>query len=406
MELTEKVSRHNYLAFLWHSIFLALAKNFMDVDTVIPAMLVESGGRAVHIGLITTIMLGGASFTQLFFAPILSNREFKKPAILLGINGRILSLLGLALLMLYSPRLSVAITLMLIFVLITLFSLGGAYAGICYTDILGKSIRESTRKSFFSIRQVIMGGGAFISAILVSRVLVVWEYPQNYAYMLLIGFLALLVASLGFWRLQEALPSRLAINSSRHFLRVARTELTGNPRLKYFLGFVNTQGISIAFLPFVILYAKETFQTAAADTGRFLIFKVAGGVLLSLLIFLLARNVKYRFLLYGNTVLALALPLLVLAAGNTLLLNLTFFLGGVVVSVYAISMNGVLLEISGNDNRTLYSGIAGAGNVIPALFPMVGGWLIGAYGFLPFFVLYFLILLASLFFIHRLNCLR
>ena len=41
MELTSKVSKYNYLAFLWHSIFLTLAKNFMDVDSVIPVMLVE-----------------------------------------------------------------------------------------------------------------------------------------------------------------------------------------------------------------------------------------------------------------------------------------------------------------------------------------------------------------------------
>ncbi len=404
MELTPKISRHNYQAFLWHSIFLALAKNFMDVDTVIPAMLVEAGGEAVHIGLITAIMLGGSSFTQLFFAPVLSNYPYKKRSLLLGINGRILSLLGLFLLMFYSRQLGVAFTLVLIFLLITLFSLGGAFAGICYTDILGKSIREDTRKSFFSIREVIMGAGAFASALLVREVLTIWDYPLNYAYMLLIGFLALLIASLGFWRLWEVAPSGMTIKSSRHFLQVAREELARNPRLKYFLGFVNTQGISIAFLPFVILYGKEFFQTGAADTGRFLIFKVIGGVVVSGLVFLAARKLKYRYLLYGNTVLAAALPWLVLLAGRSGQLELVFLLGGVVISVYIITMNGVLLEISGNENRTLYSGIAGAGNLIPAFFPMLGGWLIATTGFLPFFGLYVLILLAALFFIYKIDC--
>lgn len=76
------------------------------------------------------------------------------------------------------------------------------------------------------------------------------------------------------------------------------------------------------------------------------------------------------------------------------------------VSIHTISMNGVLLEISGNQNRPLYSGIAGAGNIIPALFPMLGGWLIETSGFLPFFALYILILLAAFFFIHKIDCLR
>ena len=73
MKLTSDLSWHNYYAFIWHTSFLALAMNFMDVDTVIPAMLVEAGGNGLHIGLMTAIMFGGSSFTQLIFAPFISN---------------------------------------------------------------------------------------------------------------------------------------------------------------------------------------------------------------------------------------------------------------------------------------------------------------------------------------------
>ena len=69
MTVPRTISTHNFYAFLWHAGFLALAQNFMDVDTVIPAMLVESGGKAIHVGIMTAIMLGGSSFTQLIIAP-------------------------------------------------------------------------------------------------------------------------------------------------------------------------------------------------------------------------------------------------------------------------------------------------------------------------------------------------
>jgi len=78
MTLPRNISNHNFYAFLWHAGFLAFAQNFMDVDTIIPAMLIESGGGAVHIGIMTAIMMGGSSFTQLFFAPYISNKSFKK----------------------------------------------------------------------------------------------------------------------------------------------------------------------------------------------------------------------------------------------------------------------------------------------------------------------------------------
>ncbi|HNS17845.1 MAG TPA: hypothetical protein PKI34_08495 [Bacteroidales bacterium] len=92
MTASRNTSTHNFYAFLWRARFLGLAQNFMDVDTVIPAMLVESGGKAFHVGIMTANMLDGSSFTQLFFAPYISNKPFKKKFLLLGINSRILSL--------------------------------------------------------------------------------------------------------------------------------------------------------------------------------------------------------------------------------------------------------------------------------------------------------------------------
>ena len=78
MELSEQNSKKNFKAFLWHSAFLALASNFMDVDTIIPSMLIKAGGNSIHLGILTAIMLGGSSLFQLVFAGYLSNYSLKK----------------------------------------------------------------------------------------------------------------------------------------------------------------------------------------------------------------------------------------------------------------------------------------------------------------------------------------
>ncbi len=140
--------KHNFHALLWHSGFLAFAQNFMDVNTVVPTMLVDAGGNAVHIGIMTAIMLGGASLTQLFFAPFISNFPYKKWSLLLGINSRILSLAGLGFILLFSSRLPENFIIGLIFLLLSIFSLGGAFANVSYTDILGKSLELNFRKPF------------------------------------------------------------------------------------------------------------------------------------------------------------------------------------------------------------------------------------------------------------------
>jgi hypothetical protein len=77
-QLTKSISQNNFYAYLWHAVFLALAQNFMDVDTIVPSMLIDAGGNSFHIGLLTAIMLGGSSFMQIAFSPYLNNKPQKR----------------------------------------------------------------------------------------------------------------------------------------------------------------------------------------------------------------------------------------------------------------------------------------------------------------------------------------
>jgi len=404
MTLTPKISKRNFYSLLWHAAFLALSRPFMDTDTVIPSMLVDAGGTAVQIGIMTAIMLGGSSITQLIFAPFISNYHYKRGFLLLGINMRILALLGMGLMLYFSALLQPGLIIWLIFLLISIFSLSGAFANVSYMDIFGKSVLPELRKPFFSLRQAINGVILFMAALAAKRVLTTMDYPRNYAIMYFVAFGALLMASLGFWHLREVVPSKLTVRSPRHFLELIKVEIKQNPKLKYFLGFINTMGISITLLPFIILYGKQIYHTQSATTGWFLLVKIIGSVLTALVLFLLAGKYKYRSLLYGGATLAFLLPLLMLLPFQIPSLAVIFFMGGIVYTAYSISMNGVLLEISGTKNRTLYTGIAGAGSILPTLFPLAGGWIIKHFGFLPFFALFMLLVLSSLFFIYKLNC--
>jgi MFS family permease len=404
MTLPRNISNYNFYAFLWHAGFLAFAQNFMDVDTVIPAMLIESGGGAIHIGIMTAIMMGGSSFTQLFFAPYISNKPFKKKFLLMGINSRIISLFALGLILFYLNAHQSNQILWLIFLFITIFSIGGAFSNISYVDILGKSVNEDKRKTFFSARQIIAGSIVLISAVLAKRVLTSFGYPVNFATMFFIGASLLLIASGGFWKVKEQTPSAMEINGFKGFMQLLKSELSENKKLAYFLGFINTQGIIISFLPFVMFYAKETLNTQSADTGNFLLFKVIGVVSVSLLVFFIAKKIKYNSLLYFNVGLSLVLILTTLFISDEHSLRYLFVMGGVVFALYSITMNGLLLEVSGKENRAIYTGFAGAGNILPALFPLAGGWIIGQWGFTVFFIMFLLIVLSSVFFIRKIDC--
>lgn len=404
MELNKQISKRNYYSFLWHAAFLALAKNFMDVDIIIPAMMVDAGGSSLQVGILTAIMLGGGKFAQLFFATFLNNRSSKKCYLLGAINIRVFALAGMALLFYFSSHVNDSFIVWSIFILISLFSISGAFANINYTDILGKSVLQGKRKSFFSIKQVISSIIVFLSVFLARRVLIAYGYPTNYATLFFIATVLLGIASLGFWKIKEIPASNFKIKGLVKFIQIIIHEIRLNKKLKNYVLLINTQGVSLVLMPFLILYAKKNLSAGSQDIGNFLLLKVIGGVLAGSILFYYSKKVKYQYMLYVTSIIAILIPLSILMLPGSILFPYIFLAGGIVFAIHTISTEGILLEVTNNENRALYAGLSGAGNILPVVFPLLSGWIIIEFGFRLFFISFMLIIFLSFYFIYKLDC--
>jgi len=405
MSVEKQVSARNYKAFIWHGLFLALASNFMDVNTVIPSMLIKVGANSVHLGFLTAIMIGGASFMQLIFSALLSNASFKKIWLLTGINIRIVMLLLMALLFNLSPTLSSYFIFISIYVLITIFAFSGAFANVSYIDIIGKTINSQKRKHFFSLKQIINSFGVLTSAILASRVIKSFSYPSNYFYMFLIAGILLLVASMGFYAIYEKTPSGSKPKSLKSFFKSMPKEIKNNSNLKYYLFIINTLGIGVSLIPFIILLAKEGIGLSFDKVGNFIIYQTVGMIIGSLTLYLLAKRFKYKTVLLFDLFLGASIPIIALLLRNNVnLFDYIFILTGIFASTYKVSVNGMLIEISNTENRTLYAGISGAGNIIPMIFPIIMGLFIKFLGYEIVFSSITILILSSIYAIRKLNC--
>ena len=407
MELSEHNSRSNVHSFLWHAVFLALASNFMDIDTIIPSMLIKAGGTAFHLGLLTAIMLGGTRIFQLIFASRLSAKVHKKPFLISAINLRVITLIILSFVFYKSSSLSNNMIIWLIFILITIFALSGSYASILYNDIFGKSILQSSRKQFFSVKQTINSIGIFASAIIVRELIRRVGYPHNYSLLFLFASILLFTASLGFWRIKE-IPSKIENKSSLwDFIKMIPKEIKKNSNLKNYLLMINSLGLGISVLPFLILFAKDNFELSYKLIGNFLLFRTIGMVTASLIFYKISHKLNYRKLLIYNLFLGASLPIIALLLNNEpFLYQFLFILSGMFVAMYRIGDAGVLMEISTNENRVLYTGISGAGTILTTMFPLVAGFLITAVGYSWVFISISVLVLISFFFVRRLDCRR
>jgi len=404
MQLTTQISKNNYYSFLWHASFLALAQNFMDINTIIPAMVIDTGGKAIHVGILTAILIGGGKVTQLFFAPSLSNKQFKKRYLLTGINIRILTLIGMALLFILSPTLNYLLIITSIFLLITLFSISGGFANICYTDILGKSVVSEKRKRFFSFKEIAASIGLLISAYAVRQLLIRYSYPENYTILFIIAAMLLTLASLGFWKIHEVAADHIHISHLKDYFNSTKKEFKKNKRLKYYLLLINTQGVTLALMPFLILYAKNTFDASNIAIGNYLFLKVVGGVIAGSVMVYLSQKIKYRHSLYIVSLLSIVILASLLIFPGSLLFPTLFLIAGLIYTLHRIAIGGVLLEVTTDKNRALYTGLTGAGNILPTLFPLVGGGIIHQFGFNAFFITFIIILILSFYYIIKLDC--
>jgi MFS family permease len=405
MLISEKRSKINYYSFLWHAVFLALASNFMDVDTIIPSMLLKAGGNSVHLGFLTAIMLGGASIFQLLFAPLLSKSPTKKTHMLIGINLRIISLFAMALMFIYSQQLSSGLIIFLIFIIISVFSLSGSYANVAYIDVIGKSIKQEVRKRFFSVKQVITSIGILLSAFIVRQLIKKYDYPLNYTILSFLAGALLLIASFGFWNIKEPFSSNNIKKSIIDFFKIIPEEIKKNPYLKHYLIIINTAGLGIGFTPFLILLAKSNFGVSASFIGNVLVLKVVGMLLAGSVLYKFSKKFSYRQILTFNIILGFIIPILaLLLQKDEFYFQFIFILTGIFVSIMKISNSGILLEISNNENRTIYAGIAGAGKIFSTIFPLLSGILIYYLGFTLVFISISLLIIISIFSVKKLNC--
>jgi len=379
------------------------------VNTIIPAVLMSVGGTEVHLGFLTAIMISGSRVPQIFFGQMLSKTARKKPPLLAGIYVRVGSLAVLALVVQQSAVLTPGTVIVLIFVLISIFSLSGAFAGVAYTDMLGKSILQEDRKRFFVTRQTITSIGILFSAIIARKLLMLYPVPVNYSILFYGASGLLLIATAGFWVLREqvatpAAPRKSATDKGAKEGIIAAIKADQN--LLYYLLVSNTASISVVIIPFYIALAKASFHLTSQAVGNYLVLQILGMIVSNAVWIKIINTTKtYKSILYVSLGLNMALPVYALVAVQHQIAFLAVFvLAGFSLTAYEIVMSGILVEISTDENRALYTGISGTGSLLPVVFPVLGGLFIARIGYLPVFLTSVLLMSLSIFFIKRIQC--
>ena len=399
----------NYFSFLWHAFWLSLANSFADRNTVLPGLIIFVGGTQSEVGILTAITVGVPIAAQLIFAGYLSQKKIKKPFLLFGIYLRVLTLAGIAITLLEVKTLDPLVIILFVFFWMFIFSISGAFAGVSYTDILGKSIEGELRKKFFVVRQILSSIGILISAFIVRTLLTMFSYPQNYILMFFTAAVLLFVASFGFVSIKERPTNKLL--DSKNLLEILKSIpsiMKTDKNLRYFIIIINMISFSLTLIPFYVGLAKEQFGLTKALVGNYLLIQMIGMLISNTLWSKIVKKYSFKGILKSSIFIQAALPLFaVILAFNfsSEIFGIVFLISGFGLSAQKIT-NGILLEISNETNRALYTGINGAFSFTIMFFPLFSGILITLFGYIPIFVFASFVALSSLYYLPRLNCLK
>lgn len=398
----------NFIGFIWHAFWLALAETFAEKNTVLPGLILLAGGTQFDVGILTSIVIGVPLISQLVFASYLTNKPLKKNFLLFGIYLRVTAFIGVALSIYFFEYFAETTFIIVIFVWMSLFSLSGAFAGVSYTDIVGKSFNSDKRKKFFVFRQFITGIGILISAIIVKEILSSINYPHNYQIAFFTAGALLFVASIGFIVLKEK-PSKIS-QKYNSFLDVIKTiphEIKNSSNLKNFVITTNLIGFTYVLIPFYIGYVKSMYVLSEEIIGSFLLFQITGLIVSNFIWHKLVKVFSFKGMLKTAILVNAILPLLALGLNlfnNMATFYLLFFINGFAISAHKISLEGVMVEISNESNRPLYTGIFGTFNLVSMLIPLLIGVILVNVGYSFLFIVLPLITITAIHFTNKMVC--
>ncbi len=393
--------KYVYFAYIWHGFFLAVTVSMLDLNTVFPALITTLSSSRIIFGLLYSVMLSVPLIFNVIFSHYLRTKKHKKIYLLFGIYLRGLSFLGMAVFTYYFAKENPDLALGSYFIFVFLFSISAGFAGISYSDMIGKLLPSKNRVRLYTYKQFFGSSGAFLGGLIIARIFSNnILFPINYSISLFIGFIGLFIASIGFIFLKEPeskINEKTNISLKEYIKKIPGIIKKDNS-FKSFIIMENLSGFSIMLLPFYMVLAKDSFSLDPKFIGIYLIVQTVGTILSNFLWGYLAQKYSAKHIVGLCIVLGAINPILALLLSNTTpyLFAIVFFIIGFMISGRKIGFEPYLLDIIPLTERVEYLGIRGSLNVLVVILPLIAGIMISTIGYTITFILVTLMMFLAL----------
>jgi len=386
-----------------NGVFFNLFGALLDPSLVLSWFVSQLTTSNFLIGLITPIQHGGWFLPQLAISSYLQRRQRKLPfyARMAGARVVIWGLLTLGIFLIEIE--DAAVLLIVFFTLLTAYSLAAGLSGICFVDVVAKTIPADRRGAFFAWRRFLGGILALGGSLLVRYILDEQRglaFPDNYAILFLISFFAASAGLVSFSLVVEPVEpvNEERVPLARQFRRALDLPRRDSNYRRFLTMRLLLMAAEIA-TPFYIVYAKQALSVSVSMVGVYLTGTTLASFTSNLLWGRISDCRGNKLLLALSNSLGLLIPLVALSIVPLVnlwpelkelapgLFALVFILSGASKSGIMIGNMNFLLGIAPPDNRPLYIGFTNTIMGVTLLAVSVGGLIVDLVGFTVLFSL-------------------
>jgi len=379
----ERNYRHNAIVTVLDGALWWWGSSFVAARTVLPLYVSHFTESTWAIGLLSTVAAAGWFLPQLLTANWVERLPRKKVVpVNVGLFSERLPMLLMAPAALLARR-APALALIFFFVLYFWHTLGGGIIAVGWQDMFAKVIPLNRRARLFGLTNFVGMGGGALTAIVASRVLGSYGFPDGYVVCFAAAGL-LIFASWAFlaWVREPALSSPPTTGSQRAYWQRLPAIVRQDANFRRYLGaqvVINFSGMAAGF---ITVYVVQRWLLPDNYAGAFTISMLVGQSLSNLVFGAIADRKGHKLVLELSALLGASAVGLAFLAPAPLWFHLVFVLSGMSVAGFYQSGLMITMEFCAAEIRPTYIGLNNTvSGIAAALSPLMGAWLAGAVGY-------------------------
>lgn len=375
--------RHNFTVNVFEGAFFGLGLGFASTVTVVPLFVDSLTDSTVLIGLVASVQMIGWQLPGILTAGHVSRLRRYLPMVMWMTIHERWPWFALALVAVFLTTTAPTLALILTFICLCWFAIGGGFTATAWQSLIGKIMPLHRRGTFWGVQAAAASIMTAFGSVIAGQILGAVAYPVNYGICFALAGTAMMISLFFLSRTHE--PEREVVlkvtEEKRPLLRVA-TILQNDRNFNVFLIARILTQVSWTAVAFYTIYGVREFEiTPATATLLGSVLTIAETAANPFIGYFGDKWGHRRVFAFGCVAMAISAGLATFGT-TTATLYFIFAFAGIAHSTFWTTAMTMTLEFSDEDERPFYIGFTNTMIAPATLFtPIIGGWIVEQYGF-------------------------